>query len=187
MMINGTVASGFESVRALYEKNMHALVERNTQLCVYVDGQCVVDLWASAIGDEDFGPDSLINVFSSGKSLEAITMAMLADKGLIDYDAKISDYWPEYAQNGKDQTIADLMRHEAGLAALDTTIDPNDLHPDRARNMARQIRTGNVHLNGAGLNQQAPFGGYKQSGNGREWGQYGFEEFLEVKAILGYS
>ena len=58
---------------------------------------------------------------------------------------------------------------------------------DRARNMARQIRTGNVHLNGAGLNQQAPFGGYKQSGNGREWGQYGFEEFLEVKAILGYS
>ena len=58
---------------------------------------------------------------------------------------------------------------------------------DRARNMARQIRTGNVHLNGAGLNQQAPFGGYKQSGNGREWGKYGFEEFLEVKAILGYS
>lgn len=136
MKINGTVASGFESVRALYEKNMHALVERNTQLCVYVDGQCVVDLWASAIGDEDFGPDSLINVFSSGKSLEAITMAMLADKGLIDYDAKISEYWPEYAQNGKDQTIADLMRHEAGLAALDTTIDPNDLHPDRLKENA---------------------------------------------------
>ncbi len=58
---------------------------------------------------------------------------------------------------------------------------------DRAKSMARRIRTGNVHLNGARVNQQAPFGGYKKSGNGREWGRYGFEEFLETKAILGYN
>jgi len=58
---------------------------------------------------------------------------------------------------------------------------------DRAKNMARQIRTGNVHLNGAPLDNNAPFGGYKQSGNGREWGAHGFEEFLEVKAIMGYN
>ena len=58
---------------------------------------------------------------------------------------------------------------------------------DRAKKMARQIRTGNVHLNGAPVNNQAPFGGYKQSGNGREFGQFGLEEFLEVKAILGYN
>lgn len=59
--------------------------------------------------------------------------------------------------------------------------------PERARNIARRIRTGNVHLNGATVNQRAPFGGYKQSGNGREWGLYGFEEFLETKAIMGYD
>ena len=59
--------------------------------------------------------------------------------------------------------------------------------PERARGIARQIRTGNVHLNGAPGDQKAPFGGYKQSGNGREWGRFGFEEFLETKAILGYS
>ncbi len=53
--------------------------------------------------------------------------------------------------------------------------------------MARRIRTGNIHLNGARVSQQAPFGGYKKSGNGREWGRYGFEEFLETKAILGYN
>ena len=58
--------------------------------------------------------------------------------------------------------------------------------PDRARQIARRIRTGNIHLNGAGADNQAPFGGYKRSGNGREWGRYGFEEFLETKAIMGY-
>ena len=59
--------------------------------------------------------------------------------------------------------------------------------PDRARDMARRIRSGQVHLNGAAVDTNAPFGGYKQSGNGREWGAHGFEEFLETKAILGYN
>jgi aldehyde dehydrogenase (NAD+) len=58
---------------------------------------------------------------------------------------------------------------------------------ERARRVAGRLRTGNVHLNGAGADFAAPFGGYKQSGNGREWGEYGFEEFLEVKAILGWA
>jgi aldehyde dehydrogenase (NAD+) len=58
---------------------------------------------------------------------------------------------------------------------------------DRARRVASRLRTGNVHLNGAGADFAAPFGGYKQSGNGREWGAFGFEEFLEVKAVLGYQ
>lgn len=59
--------------------------------------------------------------------------------------------------------------------------------PERARAMARKIRTGNVHLNGAPVDNNAPFGGYKQSGNGREWGRFGLEEFLETKAIMGYN
>lgn len=56
---------------------------------------------------------------------------------------------------------------------------------DEAIEVARRIRTGNMHVNGAGPDFNAPFGGYKQSGNGREWGELGFEEFLETKAILG--
>ena len=51
--------------------------------------------------------------------------------------------------------------------------------------VANQLRTGNVHLNGAGADTKGPFGGYKQSGNGREWGEFGLEEFLEVKAVFG--
>ena len=57
---------------------------------------------------------------------------------------------------------------------------------EHARRVARQIRAGNIHLNGAGVDPAAPFGGYKQSGNGREFSVWGLEEFLETKAILGY-
>jgi aldehyde dehydrogenase (NAD+) len=57
--------------------------------------------------------------------------------------------------------------------------------PQHALRVASRLRTGNVHINGAPPDFTAPFGGYKQSGNGREWGSYGFEEFLEVKAVLG--
>jgi len=56
---------------------------------------------------------------------------------------------------------------------------------DHARRVAQRLRTGMVHLNGAGPDPAAPFGGYKQSGNGREWGEHGFRDFLEVKAIMG--
>ncbi|HEY0228409.1 MAG TPA: aldehyde dehydrogenase family protein, partial [Mycobacterium sp.] len=55
----------------------------------------------------------------------------------------------------------------------------------RARRVARQMRTGMVHLNGAPLTADAPFGGYKQSGNGREYGKFGLHDFLEAKAIFG--
>ena len=58
---------------------------------------------------------------------------------------------------------------------------------EHARRVAAQLRTGNVHLNGAGPDFAAPFGGFKQSGNGREWGEFGFDEFLEVKAVMGYQ
>ena len=56
---------------------------------------------------------------------------------------------------------------------------------EHAVDVARQIRSGQVHINGAPVDFTAPFGGYKQSGNGREWGEEGFEEFLEIKAVMG--
>lgn len=58
---------------------------------------------------------------------------------------------------------------------------------ERARKVARELRAGNVNLNGVPNDRAAPFGGYKQSGNGREWGRYGLEEYLEVKAIAGFA
>jgi aldehyde dehydrogenase (NAD+) len=58
---------------------------------------------------------------------------------------------------------------------------------EHARRVAKRIRAGNVHINGAGSDFAAAFGGYKQSGNGREWGEAGFEEFLELKCVFGYE
>jgi aldehyde dehydrogenase (NAD+) len=58
---------------------------------------------------------------------------------------------------------------------------------EHARRIAARLRTGMVHINGAPLDAAAPFGGYRQSGNGREWGVNGFEEFFEVKAVMGYQ
>jgi aldehyde dehydrogenase (NAD+) len=58
---------------------------------------------------------------------------------------------------------------------------------ERARRVSRRIRAGNVNINGAFNERAAPFGGYKQSGNGREWGRFGLEEYLEVKAVAGWD
>jgi CubicO group peptidase (beta-lactamase class C family) len=82
-VIKGTVAPGFESVQVLYERNMNNLAEEYSQLCVYHKGEKVVDLWAQGEDTNEFSADSLINVFSSGKSLESIALATLVDKGLL--------------------------------------------------------------------------------------------------------
>lgn len=126
--IHGTVAKGFESVRQLFERQTNTLIEDKVQLCVYHRGEKVIDLWASASEDPQFSADSMVNVFSSGKSLEAIAVAWLVDKGLLQYSDKIVQHWPEFGEQGKDGlTVADLMRHEAGLANFDTSLDMKDL------------------------------------------------------------
>jgi aldehyde dehydrogenase (NAD+) len=71
---------------------------------------------------------------------------------------------------------------EYGLAAYVSGTDIGKI-----REVANNLRAGQVSINGAGGDPMAPFGGYKKSGNGREWGDFGFEEYLEVKAILGYT
>jgi len=71
---------------------------------------------------------------------------------------------------------------EYGLSGYVSSADA-----DRAKKVARRLRTGMVHINGAGPDFTAPFGGYKKSGNGREWGAEGLEEFLEKKSVMGYN
>ena len=124
-------------MKRLYEHEMRGLAEENTQLCIYYRGERVVDLWASVWSDGRFTPDSIVNVFSSGKSLEAIAMASLVGRGLLDYEDKVVAHWPEFGANGKgDISVAEVLRHEGGLAALTTSLDAEDLLPERLKQNA---------------------------------------------------
>ena len=84
------------------------------------------------------------------------------------------------------ETVEDAVKigndTEYGLAAYVSGSDPA-----KVREVASRLRAGQVNLNSAGVDMMAPFGGYKMSGNGREWGDHAFGEFLETKAVLGYS
>jgi len=85
-----------------------------------------------------------------------------------------------YADEDEAVRLADDT--EYGLAGFVSSADP-----ERARAVARRLRTGMVHVNGAGLDFAGAFGGYKQSGNGREYGDFGMREYLEVKTVFGYG
>ncbi|KAF9285074.1 hypothetical protein BGZ68_004169 [Mortierella alpina] len=96
---------------------------------VLVDGKPVIDVYA---GSKDLAKTRLYNnktlqqVYSSGKAIEGIVIARLVEQGKLDYEKKIADYWPEFAQNGKENVrLGDLMVHEAGVPLLDDD-DEND-------------------------------------------------------------
>lgn len=82
----------------------------------------------------------------------------------------------------EEQAIAIANDTVYGLSSYVTAADI-----EKARSIARRINAGMVHINGANGDLAAPFGGYKQSGNGREWGRFGLEEFLETKSMFGYE
>jgi CubicO group peptidase (beta-lactamase class C family) len=91
-------------------------------LAVYVDGQPVVDIWkgwADRHGSRPWSADTAPMVFSASKGMAATVIHRLADRGLIDYEAPVAEYWPEFAANGKSAlTVREVMRHAAGLSGL---------------------------------------------------------------------
>ena len=107
--IAGHVSPGYESVRDLFEEGFISGREKSAQLCVYVGEEMVVNLWYS-INNTTYTNNTLTTIFSSSKNLPCIAMAMLHDRGLLCYDAKIEEYWPEFKGNGKEGiTVADVL------------------------------------------------------------------------------
>ncbi len=125
--VEGRVKQGFESVRAAFEKNFAGRGELGGACCVYLHGEPVVDLWGGirnkATG-EPWERDTMVIVYSTTKGLAAMTMALAHSRGWLDYEARVADYWPEFAQRGKAGiTVRQLLAHQAGLYALDVPVD----------------------------------------------------------------
>ena len=121
--ISGFVKSGFETVREAFTENFRRRNELGAACCIYHRGERVVDLWGGIRNEstgEPWEEDTMVIVFSATKGLAGLTMALAHSRGLFDYDERISKYWPEFAQQGKENiTIRQLLAHQAGLYAFD--------------------------------------------------------------------
>jgi CubicO group peptidase (beta-lactamase class C family) len=121
--VGGFVAPGWEPVRAAFEKNFELGEEVGASAAVYHRGQRVVDIWGGAFGlgsERPYDDSTLQLMFSTTKGIVAIAVAMCVQRGLIDYDAPVSTYWPEFAAHDKgDATVAQLLSHQCGLIAPD--------------------------------------------------------------------
>jgi CubicO group peptidase (beta-lactamase class C family) len=120
---HGLVAPGFEEVRREFERNFCERGELGAAVAVYRRGDKVVDLWGgrrSPASDDAWQRDTMTVLMSVTKGLAAMTCAVAVARGWLDVDARVARYWPEFAQNGKqDITVRQLLAHEAGLPFLD--------------------------------------------------------------------
>ena len=126
----------------VFRRNLTSGEEFGAAVAVYRDGKKVVDLWGgyrNGHTKEQWQEDTVVNVFSTTKGVAGLSVALAASRGLISYDAKVADYWPEFAQGGKDAiTVRQLLCHQAGLAVirpmltLDDLADPSTMSPKLA-------------------------------------------------------
>ncbi|MFK0255919.1 serine hydrolase domain-containing protein [Streptomyces sp. NPDC090445] len=139
MNIQGQVAEGFEAVRDAFIRNFEVLGDRGAAVAVYRDGRRVVDLWAGTRdvdADADAGAgagaggvpwtaDTAQVVRSATKGVAAVVPLLLHQRGLLDLDAPVGAYWPEFKAGGKERALVrDLLAHRAGVPALDVPLTP---------------------------------------------------------------
>ena len=124
--IQGHCDEKFASVKDAFAKNFEDKLDTGASVAITVDGESVVDLWAGDLvdaGDEKWSEDTIVNVWSTTKTMAATVMLMLADRGLLDFNEKVATYWPEFAQQGKENIeVRHIMSHSAGLSSLEEPI-----------------------------------------------------------------
>jgi CubicO group peptidase (beta-lactamase class C family) len=122
-LIDGSVKSGFERVHEAFVENFTRRGELGGACCVYRDGEKVVDLWGGVRdrkSGEPWRAHTMVVVHSTTKGLAAMVLALAHSRGLLDYDERVSTYWPEFAQAGKERiTVRQLLAHQAGLYGFD--------------------------------------------------------------------
>jgi CubicO group peptidase (beta-lactamase class C family) len=130
-LIGGDVDEGYGKVADAFRRNLTSGQEVGAAVAVYRDGHKVVDLWGgfrNGITQEPWEQDTIVNVFSTTKGVASLAVAVAASQGLISYDAKVADYWPEFAQAGKAAvTVRQLLSHQAGLPAIRPKLTLDDL------------------------------------------------------------
>ncbi|HVV35427.1 MAG TPA: serine hydrolase domain-containing protein [Acidimicrobiales bacterium] len=131
MDIGGDVAPGFEPVRDAFVANFARGAELGAAAAIFKDGVKIVDVWGG-VADKDTGApwndDTLQLVFSTTKGATAACAALLMQRGLLDVDAPVAEYWPEFKAEGKDRIpVRWLLCHRAGLPALDEPLTPEQV------------------------------------------------------------
>ncbi len=131
MEIYGTCDENFLAVRNEFERNFTERGDVGACFALTVDGEYVVDLWAGHQDAECSRPwqeDTLVNVFSSTKTMVFLCSLILSDRGLLDLDLPVAHYWPEFSANGKGQIkVKHLLSHTAGLPGFSRHFDLADL------------------------------------------------------------
>ncbi len=125
--IEGNVKPGFEAVHKAFAENFVRRRELGGACCGFSRGEKVVDLWGGVRNKQTGEPwekDTMVIIYSATKGLAAMTLAIAHSRGWLDYEERISAYWPEFAQQGKRQiTVRQLLAHQAGLFELTEPID----------------------------------------------------------------
>ena len=120
--MGGEVDEGYGKVADAFRRNLGSGDEVGAAFAVYRDGRKVVDLWGgyrNGTTQQPWQQDTIVNVFSTTKGVASLAVAVAASRGLISYDARVADYWPEFAQAGKGAiTVRQLLAHQAGLSAI---------------------------------------------------------------------
>jgi CubicO group peptidase (beta-lactamase class C family) len=129
--IEGECDPRFRGVLDAFAENFEARGEVGASVALTVEGRTVVDLWGGlrAVGGEPWGRDTISIVFSSTKGASALCAHMAADRGLLDFDAPVTRYWPEFGQAGKDGALVSMMLdHSVGLPAVRETVKPGGFY-----------------------------------------------------------
>lgn len=140
MEIQGTSSSSFAAVAREFERNFAERGDVGASLAIVQDGELVVDLWGGSLdkaGKRRWAGDSVVNVWSTTKAVNALCFAMLVDRGRVSYADPVARWWPEFAGQGKGEiTVAMLLSHQAGLCSFADPAVVEDFY-DQHRSAAR--------------------------------------------------
>ena len=131
MEISGLCDERFAPVRDAFAANFKNGLEVGASVAVTVDGKPVVDLWGGEAvqGKAAWQEDTIVNVYSTTKTMAATSILVAVDRGLLDLDAPVASYWPEFSENGKEGVLVrHVMSHSAGLSGFDPPIEKNCLY-----------------------------------------------------------